>query len=234
MKKSIKYILALFLLIPSLCFGSSFSISPIELNLKNNRDIQEIRITNNNSYNSIIQLDAYKWKQELSKDIVDKTKDLIVSPKIISIMPKSTQVVRVAVRKKYSGELENSYRLRVAEVLDPKIDTNVALAFNIPVFVLPENIDKKFNAIIKNNNNKYTLNLSNPGNIRRHVSKIQLINSKTKKTILDLKSFTYVHAKQEKHLDLDNMLDKKLFENNDVSLKINLDGKVTEIPIPIT
>jgi fimbrial chaperone protein len=129
-------------------FAGLFSISPVRIYMSPRDRAIAITITNEGDDVLVMQADLYNWKQKATgEDDLVLTEDMIVSPPIIKIPPKSRQVVRLAMlRPRPPGE-QLSYRMIVREIPEAKPATTnpelqIALAFSMPVFITPTGVKR--------------------------------------------------------------------------------------------
>lgn len=128
--------------------ASPFSVSPIRIFMGPRDRATAITITNDGDEPLVMQADLYSWKQkENGEDDLVLTEDMILSPPIINIAPKSRQVVRLAMlRPRPPGE-QLTYRMIVREVPEtkaasPTLQLQIALAFSMPVFITPKGVKR--------------------------------------------------------------------------------------------
>lgn len=125
----------------------SVIISPVQLDLSKKNPVGSFTVTNDSTVSLTYQSSALSWAQVDDQDIQVVTNDLIVTPPIVSIKPKSAQVFRVALLKPSSQSIERAYRIILDDISDDVIEkTETGLSFrfnhNLPVFYAPlTNID---------------------------------------------------------------------------------------------
>lgn len=68
--------------------ASNFEIAPVVLELSSSRTAGVIKIVNNDNHNVSLQLRAYDWQQADSKDELQPTQNLILSPPRIQSGPR--------------------------------------------------------------------------------------------------------------------------------------------------
>ena len=100
-------------------------------------------VTNESDEELVMQADIYAWKQKANgDDDLVPTEDLILSPPIVKVAPKSRQVVRLArLALPLAGE-QRTYRMiarevPVARAAEKNMQLQIALAFSMPVFITP-------------------------------------------------------------------------------------------------
>jgi fimbrial chaperone protein len=121
--------------------AAEWNVDPVLVKLSSEQQSAAIIIRNDSDHASSIQIQVVAWSQLNGKDVYVPTRDLVVSPPIATIPPKSDQVVRVALRRTADTTKELMYRINLQE-LPPQQDpgftgVQVALRIGLPVFVQP-------------------------------------------------------------------------------------------------
>jgi fimbrial chaperone protein len=124
---------------PSISKAAGWEIDPVRVELSTQQQTAALSVKNTTNQSTSIQIQAVTWAQRDGKDIFEPTKEILVSPPIVTIAPKSEQIIRVALRRDASATKELTYRLNLQE-LPPKQSANftgvkVALRVTMPVFV---------------------------------------------------------------------------------------------------
>lgn len=87
------------------------------------------------------QVRVFKWSIVNGEQKLEPTKDVVVSPPMMSIKPGADYTVRLVRLSKAPVNVEENYRVLVNEIAEPtkRIGGTVALAFqySIPVFFMP-------------------------------------------------------------------------------------------------
>ena len=122
--------------------AAGWEIDPVRIELSPQQQTAALTVKNNSDQATSIQIQAVEWSQHEGKDVYNPTKELLVSPPIFTIAPKSEQVIRVALRRQADSTKELTYRISLQE-LPPKqtsnfMGVNVALRVSLPVFVQSE------------------------------------------------------------------------------------------------
>ncbi|MDO8351659.1 MAG: fimbria/pilus periplasmic chaperone [Gallionella sp.] len=122
--------------------SSEFNVNPVRVYLDGKVRSGTVVVENKSDEILTIQTSINSWSQENGKqDLLVPTEDLIVSPPIFKVQPKSRQMVRVGHLKKPDANLEGAYRLILQEVPPPRKpgDTGMAVAIrmSLPVFIAP-------------------------------------------------------------------------------------------------
>lgn len=120
-----------------------FSVTPVRIYMTPRDRAVAVTINNEGDEELVMQADIYQWKQKAGgEDDLTLTEDLILSPPIIKLAPRSRQVVRLAMLKPQRSADQQTYRLIVREIPEAKpaekdIQLQIALAFSMPVFITP-------------------------------------------------------------------------------------------------
>lgn len=120
-----------------------FSVTPVRMYMAPKDRAIAVTITNEGDDELVMQADIFVWKQKPGgEDDLTLTEDMILSPPIIKLAPRSRQVVRLALLKPQPMVEQQTYRLIVREVPEAKsaekgVQLQIALAFSMPVFITP-------------------------------------------------------------------------------------------------
>ena len=119
--------------------AAGWEIDPVRIELSQQQQTAALTVKNSSDQATSIQIQAVEWTQQDGKDIYKPTKELLVSPPIFTIAPKSEQIVRIALRREADSQNELTYRISLQE-LPPKLTpgfmgVKVALRVSLPVFV---------------------------------------------------------------------------------------------------
>lgn len=130
-------------------FAGLFSVTPVRIFMAPRDRATAVTITNEGDEELVMQADVYTWAQKPNgEDDLQLSEDLILSPPIIKLAPRSRQVLRLAMVRPQSSQNQVTYRLIVREVpearqQDDKVQLQVALAFSLPVFITPQGAKRK-------------------------------------------------------------------------------------------
>jgi len=116
--------------------ASNFEIAPVVLELSSSRTAGVIKIVNNDNHVVSLQIRAFDWNQADSKDDLQPTQNLIISPPVFSLAPGASQVIRV-VSKQAAGSSEIAFRLLIDEIPSAAEGATINFKFRIsmPVFI---------------------------------------------------------------------------------------------------
>ena len=120
-----------------------FSVTPVRINMTPRDRATAVTVTNDGDDELVMQADIYAWSQKPGgEDELVLSEDLILSPPILKLAPRTRQVVRLARVKTPNTDKQQFYRLIVREIPEAKpaakdVQLQVALAFSLPVFITP-------------------------------------------------------------------------------------------------
>lgn len=121
--------------------ASTFNIAPIRANLGAARHTDVLTLANAEDRPVVVQVRVLRWSQVGGEESLEETRDILATPPVLQIAPKSEQIVRVALRQAPDASRELSYRVIFQEVpLTAAKDFNglrVALRLSVPVFIAP-------------------------------------------------------------------------------------------------
>jgi fimbrial chaperone protein len=168
----------LFLLAATAGHAASVGIAPVRVNFDAGERSRVVELTNRGSETVSIQADPVLWSQdEDAADVYSDTGDLLVVPRIFSIEPGATQVVRIGRVNPDAAPREQSYRIFFTE-LAPAEDSGAQLQFRlrlaIPVFIAPSDPPAPKLELIRSGHSEegFEVVLLNAGNT--HVQVLQL------------------------------------------------------------
>src|SRR5258708_1161321 len=114
MIKHIQFILTFWLLLYLSCstaYATELSISPVRLDLAAEHPIASLTLTNSGNQPTIFQITPKKWTQSNGKNLLTNTDEILVTPPIVTILPNSSQVIRVGLMVNPDNNSETSYRI---------------------------------------------------------------------------------------------------------------------------
>lgn len=124
------------------CAGN-FSVTPVRIYMASKERASAITVTNDGDEELVMQADIYEWKQTPDgQEQLSLSEDLILSPPILKMAPRSRQVVRLISMIAPVKERQRTYRMTVREIPEAKpasedLQLQIALAFSIPIFMTP-------------------------------------------------------------------------------------------------
>ena len=169
------------LLTPNFTEAAGWEIDPVRIELSPQQQTSALTIKNSSDQATSIQIQAVAWAQVDGKDIYTPTRELLVSPPIVTIAPKSEQIIRVALRREADATNELAYRISLQELpAQPSpnfMGVKVALRVSLPVFVqsLSDNAaPKAVWSVLRMPEDHLKIVLHNSGNAHIQVSDFDL------------------------------------------------------------
>ena len=138
---SVSALLAVILPVP--LYAGQFSVSPVRIQMTARDRATAITLTNEGDTELVMQADIYLWKQKPDgQDDLQLSEDMILSPPILKLAPRTRQVVRLARLQPIPHNEQQTYRLIVreipeAQVTEGAVKLQIAMAFSLPVFISP-------------------------------------------------------------------------------------------------
>lgn len=118
--------------------AQSLGVSPIRVDLSENKRIASITVTNSSNAPRSVQVRLYSWSHSGKELLLSDTKNIVSSPPIATIPANQSQIIRVGMRMQPDKTMEKSYRLILNEL--PKrsrAGVIMTLKISLPVFVKP-------------------------------------------------------------------------------------------------
>ena len=130
--------LCLLALVPPV-LAADLGVDPVSVELSPKQQSATVTISNQSDQATSIQIQAVAWSQHNGEDVYTPSKELLVSPPIVTIGPKGEQIVRLALRRKVDPARELSYRIYLQELPQQPAPgftgLRFALRIGLPVFV---------------------------------------------------------------------------------------------------
>lgn len=163
--------------------AAALEIAPIRLNLSAKQAVTSFVVTNRSDVSTIVQIEPKLWIHQNGQEKLEDTRDLLISPPMITIPANSSQTVRVGLRRPPDPHTELSYRIFLQEVAvqKPKGEgLNILLRIGFPVYVAPiQAVRENLNWQIKSLPDKqYQLALKNQGNVHVLINELKLAPEK--------------------------------------------------------
>ncbi len=197
------FLCAFALLAPRLAGAAGWEIDPVRVELSPEQQTAAVTVKNGSNQPTSIQIQAVEWSQLNGKDIYTPTRDLLVSPPIVTIAPQSEQIIRVALRRKADTTNELTYRISMQE-LPPQpapgfIGVQVALRITLPVFVQSQKGEAEPKVvwnISQMPNNTIKVGVKNQGTAHIQISDFALYVAGNDQPIADESASSYILAGQ--------------------------------------
>lgn len=135
-------LLAAALTLPGLAAAGDFAISPTRIDLHERSRSAVMTLTNNDAKPVTIQVSGMLWHQRTGADATEATNDLIVTPVVVTVPPKATQMIRVGLRGSTTAlDQQRTYRIIIDEVPPAPAPgasaVQLALRMSVPLFLEP-------------------------------------------------------------------------------------------------
>lgn len=189
--------------------AGSFRIRPTRLIFSAQQRTQSFSVVNPTDAPVVVQLSMKAWSQQQGEDVYTDSRDLLVTPPIITVPPGATQTVRAGLRKPPDAAQERTYRLIAHEVPTPSStgvpQIQVVLRLSLPVFVLPRApVKMNLRWRTENTSNGGThLHLHNDGNSHVQVHQVRLVTADHTEVPVKLEGLNYVLPGQTKQWPVD-------------------------------
>jgi fimbrial chaperone protein len=197
------------LLFPLLANAASLEIDPVRIDLTPKQQTAVITIRNSSDQPTTIEIKPVAWSQVDSKDVNTETKELLVSPPIVTIPAHGSQIVRAALRRQPDPTRELAYRINLQEVppvAAPGVTgVQVALRIGLPVFVKSKNsksAPKMEWSVLRKADGDMAVVLHNPGTAHIQVSDFSLLIPGSNTLVASEQGSSYVLAGQTREWNL--------------------------------
>lgn len=194
---------ALALLSPALVSAAEWNVDPVRVELSPQQQTAAIIVRNESDQPSSIQIQAVAWSQVDGEDVYTATRELLVSPPIATIPPKTDQVIRVALRRSADPSKELAYRINLQELptqtATEATGVQVALRIGLPVFVQSlkgDAVPKMAWSVARAPNNQLKVRAQNQGNAHVQVSDFSLQAAGAAQPVASESASSYVLAGQ--------------------------------------
>lgn len=127
---------------PALCPAGGFAVSPVRLFFEERDRALALRLSNEGDAEIRLQAELHAWSQDAQgRDRLEPSDDLVVSPTLIRVRPRSEQVVRLILAVPREPNRQMTYRLLIREDRAAAPPTAavvpISLVLSLPVFVTP-------------------------------------------------------------------------------------------------
>lgn len=226
-------------LIPAVAGAGDLSVDPVRIELSPQQQVASVNIRNNSDQPTTIQIEATAWSQLDGKDVYTPTRELLVSPPIITIAPKSEQVIRSALRRKADTSTELTYRIYLQELPSQPVPgfkgVQVTLRIGLPVFVKPQKLKatpKMLWTVSAAPDNSLKVALQNQGSAHVQVSDFALYDVGNDKPIGGESGLNYILAGQM-HEWLIKTDPSKTITGGSLRLTAHTDAGNVDIELPV-
>jgi fimbrial chaperone protein len=197
--------LALLLLSPTLVAAAEWNVDPVRVELSAQQQTAAIIVRNESDQPSSIQIQAVSWSQVNGMDVYIPTRELLVSPPIATIPPKTDQVIRVALRRAADPSKELAYRINLQELPTEQAPeatgVQMALRIGLPVFVQSLKGDaapKMAWSVARVSDSQLRVQVRNQGNAHVQISDFSLHAAGAAQAVTSESASSYVLAGQSR------------------------------------
>lgn len=121
--------------------AGNFSVQPVRVQLSPGQPTASLLVKNGSDEETVVQVQANSWQQTDEGEVLEPTRDLLLTPPIAKIAPGKSQIIRIGLRRNILGRSELSYRLVLSEIPKPPeagfTGLRMTLQISLPVFVQP-------------------------------------------------------------------------------------------------
>ena len=121
--------------------AASLQVAPTSLTLQAKQNADGLWLSNSGDAPVQVQLRVFRWTQANGEELLEPTRDLVISPPMQTLPAGERQLVRLVRTKPIPPASEMSYRVIVDELPAPNKEQQglqFVLRYSVPVFILPE------------------------------------------------------------------------------------------------
>ena len=165
--------------------AGTFSVSPARIFMRPQERAAVINISNEGDEPVVLQAEVFSWSQQPDgKDVTTPTDDVFLSPPIMTLPPHTKQVLRVLRTKLTLLAEEQAYRFFLRELPEASAGKDTpglqfALAYSLPIFVIPPNawpkLDCRIGAV---DGSKVRARCENTGKAHSQIQRLVLVDEK--------------------------------------------------------
>lgn len=189
--------------------AGSFEVNPIRIELSAASRSAALSVRNTGADAVVVQLNAQAWSQADGKDLLNDTRDVLLSPTVATIPAGGEQIVRIGLRRAPDARRELAYRVFIQEVPPPPKPgfqgLVVALRVGLPVFVQPTQGQAQAALVWHaslTSPDSVRVSVENKGNAHIQVSSLELFSPHEAQALGTHSGLAYVLAGQARVWDL--------------------------------
>ncbi|MGH6819739.1 MAG: fimbrial biogenesis chaperone [Methylocella sp.] len=161
--------------------ASSLQVTPVRIQVELPAAASTITVSNPGDTPLSAQLRVFKWTRINGKDTLEATKNVVASPPLARLAPGQPYVVRIIRVSKTPIDGEETYRLLVDEIPNPRASVpsfgpRFAIRQSIPVFFTDPAAAPKLSWVAIVNNGRLLLKARNEGGRRVRISALNVTN----------------------------------------------------------
>lgn len=165
----------------NIAHASGLQVSPVTLTLQD-KTADGIWLSNEGDNEINAQVRVFHWGQNNYRDTLTASRDLVISPPMLTLRPGQRQLIRVIRLGTPTNNVEESYRLSINELPSETPKANklqFVLHYSLPVFIQSKNVidpAAKLTWGVKQIGSDHFLEVSNQGNSHAQLSSVTYIN----------------------------------------------------------
>jgi fimbrial chaperone protein len=209
--------------------SANLQISPVMISLRAGQGASGITMQNLADTPVYGQVRVYLWEQKDGDDVLTPTQDVVASPPIIEIGPKSSQIIRLVRRSEQLPSSELCYRILIDEIPrandGPASGVDIRLRYSVPMFVLPadERIAPNLAWSVFRKDGSWMLRVRNSGTQRAQIGALEMSNAAGRQFVIAQGLFGYVLAGRLREWKLPVPADAEL--GGKLALKANINAR---------
>ncbi|EOI7706199.1 molecular chaperone [Providencia vermicola] len=206
--------------------ASGLQVTPVTLTFTAQQKAAGIWLSNNGKDLIQVQVRTFIWQQKNLGNQLTPTRDIIISPPMIKLLPNEQQLIRVIRNNNLLGSQEQAYRLSINEIPLPQKNSShlrLVLHYSLPIFIQPLNMPPPSTLLewqIKKFQSQSYLVVHNRGNTHAQLSDIRLINCRGKTTVINSGLLGYVLPQSTMQWNI-KLTDLCSAPNNQIKVMIN-------------
>nr|WP_315401161.1 fimbria/pilus periplasmic chaperone [uncultured Duganella sp.] len=184
--------------------AANLQISPVTIVLRAGQGAAGIALQNLGEAPVYGQVRVYQWEQSAGDDVLTPTQEVVASPPILQIGPKSSQIIRLVRRSQQAPGGELYYRILIDEIPredgGPAAGVDIRLRYSVPMFVLPAD-ERGTPALawsVSKRDGAWMLRVRNTGGQRAQIGALELRNAAGERFVVAAGLFGYVLAGRER------------------------------------
>jgi fimbrial chaperone protein len=166
--------------------AANLQISPVMINFHASQAAAGINLQNYGETPLYGQVRVYTWDQQGGEDVLAPATEVVASPPIMEIGPRSSQTIRLVRRTASAAAGEQSYRVLIDEIPrgdGPDNGVAIRLQYSVPLFVLPAD-DRAAPVLtwtVLRKNGDWTLRVQNTGTLHAQIGATSIGTADNKK-----------------------------------------------------
>lgn len=224
---------------PWCAVAANLEIDPVRIELSPRQQTVAITIRNSSDQPTTLEIKPVAWSQVDAKDVYAPTRELLVSPPLVTIPAHGEQVIRAALRRQADPTKELTYRINLQELpaapAAGATGVQVALRIGLPVFVKPASgkaAPKMEWKLMHQSDGSVKVGFRNPGNAHIQISDFSLLNPGSNGVIAEEQGASYILAGQAREWHLKTNPAEKIAGNR-LRLKAFTDAGDADKELPL-